>query len=280
MADIFGSVGNSIGNFMNSMNVMGPGQGDVTRSQSFQRPTEVWGGQAPYLQGLYAQGQGLANAGVPQGAMNVYNQQAAGGVGVQPWLQSYRNQGPGADVTSWMNSFRNPGIDPAFNAYSQAIGQQFREQVMPEMQGQAALAGGLGNSRAQIGQALAGQRAMQEIGNFGANAYAGQQQRSLAAGTALGGFQNDYAQRGMQAALGLGQLQDAAGNRQMLAAQALQAAPWYNMQQYKGLLGNPAIVGGGGQSSSYGQQGLSSQFNQLSSGVNQFYTGGPQGYGL
>jgi hypothetical protein len=278
--DIFGNVGNSIGSFMNSMNVMGQGQGDVSRSNSYSNPTYVWGGQAPYLQNMYQQGQNLASQGVPQGAMDVYNRQANGGVGVGGWMNSFRNQQPGAQVTDWMNSFRNPGIDPAFNAYSQAIGQQFREQVMPEMRGQAALAGGLGNSRAQLGQALAGQRAMQEIGNFGANAYAGQQQRSLAAGQALGGFQNDYAQRSMQAGLGLGQLQNAANDRQLLAAQQLQTAPWYGLQQYKGLLGNPTVIGGGGGSSSYNQQGLSSQFNQLSQGVNQFYTGGPSGYGL
>ncbi len=89
-------------------------------------------------------------------------------------------------VDQRLNSFSDPTVDPAFNAYSQTLGQQFREQFMPELQGQSALAGGLGGSRQQIGSALGAQRAMQELGNFGANAYAGQQERALAAQQARG----------------------------------------------------------------------------------------------
>jgi hypothetical protein len=120
----------------------------------------------------------------------------------------------------------NQGVDPALNSYSQRIGQQFNEQFMPALQGQAIQAGGLGGSRQQIGAALGADRGMQAIGDFANNAYAGQQQRGLQAAGMQG--QNSQA---------LGQL----GQQNLMNADFSRGMPWYNQQMFSGLLGAPVM---------------------------------------
>lgn len=175
--------------------------------------TDIWGPQQGHLQNLYSQaGNALSNF---TGADSMATMGAAG---------------------QHLMGMLNPGMDPAMGAYANRMGQDFREQFLPQLQTAAAGAGALGGSRHQIGAALGADRAMQGIGDFAANSYAGQQQRSLEAANQLGGIA-DF-------------------QRQM---------PFYGLSQYQGLLGAPVMQGLGGFGSSQG----SSFGNSIGYGANQ-----------
>ena len=187
-------------------------------------------------------------------------------------------QGEAAD---WLRSFRNPGVDPAFTSYAQNLGQQWNEQLLPGMRGDAMAGGALGNSRAQIGQALASQRMGQGLSDFANQAYSGQQNRSLQAanqfgnmqrGAAgqLGGMQNQLSQSRQGAAGQLGGLYDNNASIQQSAAGGLgalqnnmyginaqgaqlgSANDWYGLQQYNSLIGAPVMTSSSKSSSGGG----------------------------
>jgi hypothetical protein len=195
-------------------------------SNSVQYGSDVWGAQSPYLQQLY--GQAAANLG------------NTGTADAQSWL----NQAGGSldSATASLNQsnqglmqFLNPAQDPALASYAQNLGQQFNEQFLPGLQGEAALAGGLGGSRQQIGSALGAQRSMQTLADFTAQTYAGQQDRALQAAGQIGanasGFQNN-------------------ANMQGTLADFARSMPWYQLSQFQGLLGTPILRDLGGESSS------------------------------
>jgi hypothetical protein len=200
-------------------------QRSQSRSEDF--GTDIWGPQQGYLQSLYGAGQGLAN-GPQMGGMGLGNAQQNAGFAQQGLMNSNQN----------LQQFQGQGVDPSVDSYSQRIGQQFNEQFLPGLQGQAIEAGGLGGSRQQIGAALGADRGMQAIGDFAANAYSGQQQRGLQAAGMQG--QNSQA---------LGQL----GNQNLQNAQFGQGMPWYNQQMFAGLLGGPAMIDKGALSTSSGK---------------------------
>lgn len=204
--------------------------------------SEVWSAQSPYLQDLYRRSAANFRAG-PQNPWNKQAgalQYAAGGdLGTAGSTLAQSNK--------YLQSFMNPTVDPAVNAYATNLGQQFREQFMPELRGEAALAGGLGGSRQQIGAALGAQRAQQSLSDFTANAYAGQQERKLAATQQL-------------AANAAGYL-DLSGAR-TASADFARSMPWYNLAQYQGLLGSPVQIDKGGwQRSSGSNKSSSGGFN-------------------
>ena len=125
--------------------------GGGTQTKSTTNPAFIDQTQQPYLSDIYGQAQAMAGGGA--------NNAAAG-----QFFNQGMNQGIDPSTQNWLQSFQNPGLDPAVASYSKAIGQQFNEQILPGLRTDATLAGGLGNSRAQIGEALAGQRATQAIG--------------------------------------------------------------------------------------------------------------------
>lgn len=184
--------------------------------QSWDYGTNVWGAQSPYLQQLYEQASGNLGAGDGGAGQFMGMGQANLAAGSQMLDQS--NAG--------LQRLMNPQTDPALQAYATNLGQQFNEQFLPGLKGDAALAGGLGGSRQQIGSALGAQRAMQSLGDFTAQTYAAGQDRALAAAQSLGA----NAQTAQGAAGMYGQLADFA-----------RSMPWYNLNQYAGLLG-PAIM--------------------------------------
>ena len=152
-------------------------------------------------------------------------------------------------------NLQNPGMDPMLGVYARNIGQQFNEQIMPGMRGDAVLAGGLGNSRAQIGEALAGARAGQQIQDFGAQLYGQGQDRALNAANMAGGLAGNIAQ-------GYGQFGDQfqnIGQGQLQNAQFGMGIPWYAAQQRAGLIGGPTMQDLGGSTSS----GTSGQIMRL-----------------
>ena len=177
--------------------------------------TNIWGPQAGYLQNLYGNAQGLAG-GQQMGGQGLANSQQNAQFAQQGLMNSNQN----------LQGYQNQGVDPALGAYSDRIGQQFNEQFMPGLQGQAIQAGGLGGSRQQIGAAMGADRGMQAISDFAANSYAGQQQRGLQAAGMQG--QNSQA---------LGQL----GQQNLMSADFARSMPWYNQQQFSGLLGAPTM---------------------------------------
>lgn len=209
---------------------MSIGGGSKKESQSSQSSgtnwdygTNVWGSQSPFLTDLFSRSQANLNANPNSDMAGGY----LGGAGLQlvgsNAMLNQSNQALGA--------LDKPGADPVLQAYATNLGQQFNEQFLPGLQGDAALAGGLGGSRQQIGAALGAQRAMQTLGDFTAQNYAGQQERAL------------------QAALGMGQnaqTMQAGSQSQLALADFARSMPWYSLGQYAGLLGAPIVQDLGG----------------------------------
>jgi hypothetical protein len=196
-------------------------QSSQSTGESQQFGSELWGGQSPFLQDLYAR------AGGTLGNTN-------------GTTQAYLNQGSDfmTNATGTLNrstealtGMLNPQDDPMLARYAANMGQQFNEQFLPGLKGDAALAGGLGGSRQQIGAALGAQRGMQAIGDMTAQTYSDQQNRRLAAATAIGGNAAGYS--------------DMAGLTGQLAEFG-QSMPWYGLSQYAGLLGSPITLDKGG----------------------------------
>lgn len=210
---------------------LGGGKSNQSSSSSQQSTstdygTNVWGPQQQYLQQMYGAGSQLANG--PMGGQQQFNQsQQQLGLAQQGLAQS--NQ--------YLQGFQNPTVDPAFQAYSDRIGQQYRQQFAPSMMSQGIQAGQMGGSRQQIGNALGAQAGMQAISDFGANSYAQQQQRALQAASQIG-----------QNALGSGQI----GQQYLANSDFARGMPWYNQQQFAGLLGAPTMQDLGGYSQSTG----------------------------
>lgn len=207
--------------------------------QNWDYGTNVWGAQSPFLSDLFGRAQGTlnANGGSPQA--DSYLAAAGAGLGAGNTALTQSNEALGR--------FANPGQDPMLAAYAQNLGQQFNEQFLPGLQGDAALAGGLGGSRQGIGAALGAQRAMQTLGDFTAQTYSGQQDRAL------------------QAALGMGsnaQTMQAGAQGNLALADFARTMPWYSLGQYAGLLGAPIMqdLGAYGTSSST-SKGKSGGFN-------------------
>jgi len=198
--------------------------------------------------------QSFNNVGRGYGALD----QAMGQYGTAN--QGYQ-QGYGAlnQAQAGFNSFMNPAINPMSDVYARQTGQQFREQIMPELQGQQMLTGGFGGSRGQIGEGLAGARMGQQMLDYNAGLYNNQMNRSLTAAQSLGQNALGYGslaqgQGNLGTAMGnIGAQQTGLGNAfaglggQYGNLSGLQnAQPWNAIRQYQGLLGNPTTLSGGG----------------------------------
>jgi hypothetical protein len=242
--------------------------------------TNIWEPQGGYLADLYGRAQQMSampvsgqefmgSAANMYGGANSAFDQAGGLYGGSLGMLGGANQAYGQSQAA-LNRMANPTeADPMQAVYARNLGQQFNEQIMPGLKGEAAIGGGLGGSRAGIAQGLAGARMGQQMQDFSAQLYGQQQDRALQAGQALQGVGQGYLQgmAGVQnAAAGYGQLGSSrAGlgqNYQQLAAQQAQM-PWANLQAYAGLLG-PAVMRnlggvnigqGGGQSTAWNQSG-------------------------
>lgn len=204
--------------------------------------SEIWKTQSPYLADLYRRANTVYGGAStsPFGKQAATLQYAAGGdLGSAATTLGQSNK--------YLQSFMNPTVDPAVNAYATNLGQQFNEQFLPGLKGDAALAGGLGGSRQQIGAALGAQRAMQTLGDFTAQSYAGQQERKLAATQQLAANAQGY--------------MDLSGAR-TASADFARSMPWYNLAQFQGLLGSPVQIDKGGwQRSSGSSKSSSGGFN-------------------
>lgn len=277
---------------------------------SYTAPTTVWDQQAPFLQDTYQQAQNIfnqqqalgnpgqasldqfgawlgqagnqfggANSALDQ-ALAQYQASNAGlnqGYGVLGQANAGLNQGYGVlgQAAQGFGGLMNPGQNPMSQVYARLAGQQFNEQIMPALRGDAMVGGGLGGSRAGIAQGLAGARMGESLRDWNAQLYNEDMNRVLQAsqglsglGSAYGGLAGVQGQlgsaygglAGQQAGIaqGIGQLGGArAGIASQMAelgrlyggyAGMQQAAPWANIEQYRSLIGNPTMVGGGGSS--------------------------------
>lgn len=232
--------------------------------------------QEGYLQNLWGAGQNLANQGAGQAAgYQGYNAALGGnqqgmnylGAGAGQVGASLNQLGGANQAMNTLGNLQNPTVDPMLGVYAQQIGQQFNRQVLPGIQGQAALGGGLGGSRAGIAQGLAAGEAQRNIQNFGAQLYGQGQDRALQAAGAQGQLAQGLAQTGLQGAGLYGQLGQQAmqgGMNNLAIGQFGMGVPWYAQQQFAGLLGSPIMedLGGYGETSANASsRGKSGGFN-------------------
>lgn len=133
--------------------------------------------QLPYFQNLW---QGAQN--YMGGRANTFANQAQDWIaGAQGVLQGQFNPQQVADQMKY---------------YGQQIGQNFRENILPALQGQAIQAGGLGSSRNQLAQGYAGAQANQQLHNMGNQLYESNQNRALQAAGMVPGMANAFGQMG------------------------------------------------------------------------------------
>jgi len=215
------------------------GGSQKTSSSTVSKGTGIDPTQAGFLNDLWGRGQATLNGQQGYGPGGVALQQGA----------DWARQGAGfltgphmQQVGESLNQLQNPEVDPMMGVYGRQVGQQFNEQILPGLRGGAMVNGGYGGSRAGIAEGLAGARSSQQLQDFAAQLYGQGQDRKLAA-----------AQTSGQLGLGINEgFQGNAANAMDLGRFGM-GLPWYNMQQYSGLLGSPVTIDKGGSSKSKGK---------------------------
>lgn len=136
---------------------------------------DIWGGQAPYLQDLYKQGQGFLES------------QMAGG--------DYGSQFQAPAFAAWqqmMNPQGNPYLQGQVQNAQWLAGEGFSNYILPALQSSAVAGGNLGGSRGGIAAGMAAQEAQRQQGDiatqFYGQAYQGDMQRALQALGMTGGL--------------------------------------------------------------------------------------------
>lgn len=210
-----------------STSVSGSSESSSSNSSSFRDPSFIWGGQSPYLQGLYQQGSGLGGSTQGQAqAQGVYDKAMSG-----------------------FNQMMNPGVNPQLQAYSGEVQRNLERNLLPSIGSEAQGFGQMGGSRQGVAEGLALSDSNQQITDMASNLYNADMNRMGAA---------------MSMAPSLGTFG--------------QQIPWYNMNQYSGILGDPTqMQGAAGSSSSSSSSGSSfseSQSTDTGGGT------GDQGWGF
>lgn len=256
-----------------------------TQGEGYDYGTGMWSGQAPFLTDLYNRANQASYGGDPstgylgraeyadnQGmeALRMGEQQLRNSQGYLGSAGGYLNRS--ADN---LQSFLNPTTtDPLSKVYAQQMRQQFQEEFLPGLKGDAMMAGGLGGSRQQIGAALGSQRAMQAIGDFNSSLYGQQQDRALQAAQGLGTIGQMFQGLGdasNQIGAGWGNMAggwQSAGGNAMGMADFARSMPWYGLNQYSGLLGMPVTLDQGGFNWNNSQSSSSSSGKSSSGGFN------------
>ena len=263
--------------------------GSKQSSNASSGPSSVWQGQSPYLEALYKSafekmgGQVNTTAGpgsystskggeqrynpgqqttsygfgqsptpggsaynyaqnIAQGAGGAFGNQAQGGFSDPRMMQNLQGLGSG--------QFQNQALGGAIQSGLGDINRNFNQNIMPGINTGSAMTNTSGGSRQGIAQGLAASNANRQAGDFVNKMYSqnyGQMLQSmLGANQQLGGLQgqaNQAQQGAMQQApqmAGLGGTPDAAYWQQQFAP----------LSAFQSIIGNPAILGGGSQSSS------------------------------
>jgi hypothetical protein len=208
-----------------------------SKSSSASAPATVWGDQSPYLNQMYEQAGGMAQA--PESASTLQgrgmaSQYAQGGMGdiVGQTQGAWQNQ---------LNPQQNPYLQQAMQTAINPLTQAYQENVLSGITDQAMSAGQQGGSRQGIAEGIAGREYLRQVGDIGNQMafqdYTGGQQRQAAA----------VGQGGAMANLGMMPSQ----TMQQIGAQE-EHAPWLNLQRMQGIIGGPTVLGGSQSSSSTG----------------------------
>jgi len=206
------------------------GSSSSSSNSSFRDPSFIWGGQSPFLEGMYsgAQGMGMGTQGQGQ-AQGVYDKAMQG-----------------------FERLMNPGVNPQLQAYQGDVQRNLERNILPTIQGGAGMAGQMGGSRQGVAQGLAMSDANQQVTDMAANLYNQDMNRmgqTMSQAPSLGTFG--------------------------------QQIPWYNMNQYSGILGDPTQMQGaaGSQGTSSGGS-FSSAWNESESHSEGGGGGGGWNFGI
>lgn len=203
------------------------------RTSTVNNPDTVWQTQQPFLTSLFQNAQTLfGNQGFQQGdaAQGMVNNLFSG---AGPWAQAGTN--PAVQQLMQYGQQGNPHLQQQIQGYGQDLGDFYRQQLLPGIQGQAGLAGQQGGSRQSIAAGMAGDSIAKQFAqgatNLRSNAYGQGIQATGMAGDLAG--QN------------IGQM----GNLFNLGMSPWQAA-WQPLMNFANLIGGPTVLGGGGTSHS------------------------------
>lgn len=237
---------------------------------SVTNPSTVWGGQSPYLQGLYQQGANMQRSNpyaqqIQNQTSDPMQQMLSGGYS-PGGMQGYTNDPRLNNLTGLASGqAQNQALGGAIQAGLGDISRNFREGILPGINAGAALSNTSGGSRQGVAQGLAAGKANQQASDFvnrmrSQNYATGLNTQMGALGQIgdLQGTQNQFA-------MGMNQMQPGiAQNQNMATLSALQQSPqlanmgwanqWNPLMNYAQLLGSPTVLGGGGASSG-GSQG-------------------------
>ncbi len=251
--------------------------GSKGKSSSSTAPSSVWGAQSPYLEAMYRDafsklggqvtpGQPIGSKGrtgpdqytmgsvTPGGSAYNYAQNIAGGAG-----GAFGNQAQGGFSDPRMMSnlqglgsgqYQNQALGGAIQAGLGDISRNFQRNIMPGINTGSAMTNTSGGSRQGVAQGLAAGEANRQAGDFVNRMYSqnyGQTLQSmLGANQQMGGLQQQANLAQQQA---MGQAPQLAG-----LGTAPEAAYWQQqfapLSAFQSIIGNPAILGGGSQSSS------------------------------
>lgn len=202
--------------------------GDKSKSSA---NSYVWSGQSPYLTDMYGRAQNLSY-GDPinqtqqrgydmalgfanNGARNIFGQS----------MGAFNTGLNAADVNN------NPYLDSAMNAAIRPLTQQYTEQVLPGIRNSSIGAGSLGSSRQGIAEGIASRGYMDAVGGVTANMGNSAYNQGLNTMTQTLGYAPSMMNLGMTPS----------GIYQDVGTQ-MQNAPWQQLGNYAGLLGDPTVL--------------------------------------
>lgn len=239
----------------------------VGKSQS-RSSSGIWNEQAPYLQNLYSNAQGLLNNTDPQSLVpgftgnQLLGQQSALGFANNGGRDLY-GQASGAFNfgLNAANLNENPYFGSALDAAIRPLTEQYRETVLPGIGHSATQAGQPGSSRQGVAEALASRDYLRQVGDTSAtmanNAY----------GQGLNTMLGTLGQAGTVANLGLlpSQIQQDVGSQQYALQQAQARAPFDLLGLYQSLIG-PAVTQSSGRGDSFNFGSNGNMFNPSGGG--------------
>ena len=142
----------------------------------------------------------------------------------QPYMQQGQNIFNTA--TQGFNQLMNPGVNPQLQAYQGDVQRNLERNMLPAIQSQAGSFGQMGSSRQGIAEGLALSDANQQVTDMASNLYSSDMDRMMTTMGMAPGLAN----------FGMG-------------------IPWYALNQFAGLLGDPtALPGARGSSGSGGSE--------------------------
>ena len=202
--------------------------------------TNVWGGQAPFLQDMFGQGSSLMQQ---QQGVGQYAQDMMGGMlpGINAAMGSMGNMAQGGGPLQQFTNPNNGLISQQLGMLGSSLGDMFNNTVMPGLTSQANSAGGLGGSRHQLG---IGQAAGNMFDQF-------QQGATSIMGNAYNQAANSAGQLQQSMMGAAGAMPGMGGDIFNLGMSPFNAA-WAPLQNQAGLLGGPTVLGQG-QSSAQGK---------------------------